>query len=70
LIRLGIDQGFFPEDSRPVVDRLFIECQPGHIQYAAMKEKTAEERDALRAEYLRNALRELPAPTYDINENI
>ena len=34
LIRLGIDLGVFPEARRPVIDRLFIEAQPGHLQHA------------------------------------
>ena len=35
LIRLGIDLGIFADGQRAVVDRLFIECQPGHVQHAA-----------------------------------
>ena len=35
LIRLAVDLGMLPESNRTNIDRLFIECQPGHIQHAA-----------------------------------
>ena len=37
LIRLAVDFGMLPEENRADVDRLVIECQPGHVQYAAQE---------------------------------
>ncbi len=53
LLRLGIDLGLFPEDNRAIVDRLFIEAQPGHVQSTTADELEPARRDALRAERLR-----------------
>jgi protein arginine kinase len=53
LVRLGVDIGVFPEVRRPVVDRLFIEAQPGHIQYSAHGAFESAQRDQLRAQFLR-----------------
>ena len=60
LIRLGVDLALLPEDKRSLVDRLFIESQPGHIQYMVKKSADADERDSMRADYLRNSLSQLP----------
>ncbi|MCB1654698.1 MAG: hypothetical protein KDI41_12540, partial [Pseudomonadales bacterium] len=60
LIRLAIDLGMLPEDQRKVVDRLFLESQPGHIQLSAHRTIESEERDVLRATLLRDSLRHLP----------
>jgi protein arginine kinase len=53
LIRLGIDLGVYPETNRPVVDRLFIEAQPGHLQHAQKGKFDPAQRDLLRATCLR-----------------
>lgn len=67
LVRLGVDLQALPEDCRPLIDRLLIEIQPGHIQFAAQQQsKTAEkteDRDAYRAHMLRDAF--VSAPTLD-----
>ena len=65
LIRLAIDFGSFPEQTRMLVDRLFIECQPGHIQFNANKEIEPNQRDVLRATYMREAFTKLPEPSFD-----
>ncbi|MDD3179635.1 MAG: protein arginine kinase [Opitutaceae bacterium] len=65
LIRLGADLGIFPEGQRAVVDRLFIECQPGHVQHAAKGEQDPSQRDLLRAEKLRQEFTRMPAPVFD-----
>jgi protein arginine kinase len=65
LIRLAIDFGSLPEQSRMLVDRLFIECQPGHIQFNANKEIEPSQRDVLRASYMRDAFANLPEPSFD-----
>lgn len=53
LLRLGIDLGVFPEVNRSVIDRLLIEAQPGHLQYAQKGEFEPGQRDVLRAARLR-----------------
>ena len=65
LIRLAIDFGSIPEQSRIMVDRLFIECQPGHIQFNVDKEIESNQRDVLRASFMREALVDLPEPSFD-----
>jgi protein arginine kinase len=65
LIRLAIDIGSIEEQSRTLVDRLFIECQPGHIQFKANKEIEPIQRDVLRASYMREAFTKLPEPSFD-----
>ena len=65
LVRLGVDLGYFPEDHRVAVDRLFIEAQPGHIQFRAEgAEIESDERDRLRAEQLRSEFAKFPSPRY------
>lgn len=68
LTRFGIDLELFPQEHRAMVDRLLIECQPGHIQYAAKKNQVdAVERDILRASRLRSEFAKLPEP--DLNKD-
>jgi protein arginine kinase len=64
LIRLGVDLGAFPETRRPVIDRLFIEAQPGHIQYSARGTFDSSQRDVLRAQLLRNEFAGFGAPDF------
>lgn len=64
LIRLGIDLGIFPDTQRAIVDRLFIECQPGHIQNAVKASTEAGQRDVLRGELLRTEFAKVPAPDF------
>lgn len=64
LIRLGIDLGVFPDSQRAVVDRLFIECQPGHIQYGRKQAVEAGERDTLRGALLRAEFAKVPNPDF------
>jgi protein arginine kinase len=66
LIRLGIDLGVFPDSQRAVVDRLFIECQPGHIQHSSRRAAEAGQRDTLRGDLLRTEFEKVPKP--DFNE--
>ena len=49
-----------------IVDRLFIECQPGHIQYHAGKSIDTSERDACRSEYLRKQFENVDKPVNSI----
>ena len=64
LIRLGIDLGIFADTQRALVDRLFIECQPGHIQHAAKGAFEPTQRDVLRAVRLRSEFAKLTAPDF------
>ena len=63
-IRMAIDLGFFPEEFRRLIDYLFIEIQPGHIQYPD-NNISAEFRDIKRAEILRNNFKKLPSLNFD-----
>ncbi len=64
LIRLGIDLGVYPDSQRAVVDRLFIECQPGHIQHNTKRSAEASQRDLLRGELLRVEFAKVPGPDF------
>lgn len=64
LIRLGIDLGIFADAQRALVDRLFIECQPGHVQHAAKGAFEPTQRDVLRAGRLRAEFGQLAAPDF------
>jgi protein arginine kinase len=69
LMRLAVDFGMLPEDNRSDVDRLFIECQPGHIQYAAGEGIEPAARDLSRADKLRKEFSRLPSLDFDkVNE--
>ena len=62
IMKLGIDLGAFPEDRRLPIDQLFIETQPAHLQKNSDQKLTAEERDSLRAQIIRERLRVFPKP--------
>lgn len=61
-IKLGIDLGFFPDHCREPVDELFMETQPAHLQKASQQKLSVEERDSLRAEIVRDKLKEFKKP--------
>ena len=63
LMRMGVDLELFAANSRPVVDELFILVQPAHLQKAAARKLTAEERDVYRADMIRNRLKNVAKPT-------
>jgi len=64
LIRLAVDLGALADEYRQRVDRLFIESQPGHVQYLAKREVEPSERDVLRAEVLRQSFHDMPTPSF------
>ena len=66
LVRLGVDLGVFAEARRPVIDRLFIEAQPGHIQYAAHGAFESAQRDRLRAQFLRAEFAKFGPPDFNV----
>lgn len=69
LIRLGVDLGAFPDGNRSVVDRLFIEAQPGHLQHAQKGEFDPAQRDVLRAARLRSEFANFVRPDFSFNTN-
>jgi protein arginine kinase len=62
LMRLGVDVGQFPGVDRALVDELFILTQPAHLQKQHSEKLSAEERDLLRADMVRERLRPVSRP--------
>jgi protein arginine kinase len=62
LMRLGVDLGVFPGVERSLVDELFILTQPAHLQKQHSEKLSAEERDLLRADMVRERLRPVSRP--------
>jgi protein arginine kinase len=62
LMRLGVDLNLFPDLDRAAVDELFILTQPAHLQKQFTEKLSAEERDLLRADMLRDRLRHVSRP--------
>jgi protein arginine kinase len=63
LLRLGVDCGLFPGVDRSLADELFILTQPAHLQRQHSEKLSAEERDLLRADMLRERLKQVSRPT-------
>jgi len=62
-LKLGVDLGFFPPERQAEIDNLFVITQPAHLQSNAAQPKlTPEERDALRAQIIREKLKTFPNP--------
>jgi protein arginine kinase len=62
LMRLGVDMGLFPGAERSLVDELFIMTQPAHLQKQFSDKLSAEERDLLRADMMRERLKNMNRP--------
>src|SRR5256885_2470863 len=62
LMRLGVDMGLFPGVDRSLVDELFLVTQPAHLQKQHSEKLTAEERDLLRADMVRERLKPVSRP--------
>lgn len=62
LLRLGVDLGLFSNLERGLVDELFIMTQPAHLQKQHSEKLSAEERDLLRADMLRERLKHVSRP--------
>lgn len=58
-VRLGVNLGLLDDISIGEVNELFIHTQPAHLQKILGKELDSEERNAERARFLRNRLREM-----------
>jgi protein arginine kinase len=62
LLRLGVDLGLFPNTSRALVDELFLITQPAHLQKQISDKLSAEERDLIRADMVRDQLKGVSRP--------
>jgi len=62
LMRLGVDMGLFPGVERSLPDELFILTQPAHLQKQHSEKLSAEERDLLRADMVRDRLKPVSRP--------
>src|SRR6478735_1908137 len=62
LLRLGVEMGLFPKTDGSLVDELFILTQPAHFQKTHSEKLSAEERDLLRADMLRDRLKPVSRP--------
>lgn len=62
LLRLGVELEVFSDLDRTLVDELFIITQPAHLQQPGAGKLSAEERDLLRADMLRERLRNVSRP--------
>jgi len=62
LLRLGVDIAMFQGTDRALADELFLITQPAHLQKRFSEKLSAEERDLLRADMLRDRLRNVPRP--------
>ena len=62
LLKLGVDLGMFPGTERCLVDELFLVTQPAHLQKQLSDKLSAEERDLLRADMVRERLKNVSRP--------
>jgi protein arginine kinase len=68
LLRMAVDLGLLPATVRELVDRLFVDTQPAHVQKLAERKLTAEERDLYRADLIRARLQDVPKPSIEHSE--
>ena len=62
LLKLGVDMGLFSGAERSLVDELFLVTQPAHLQKQLSDKLSAEERDLLRADMVRDRLKGVRRP--------
>lgn len=62
LMRLGVDLELFPGVDRALVEQMFMTTQPAHLQKQHSEKLSAEERDVLRADMVRDALKAVSRP--------
>jgi len=62
LLRLGVDLELFPGTARSLVDELFLTTQPAHLQKQLSDKLSAEERDLLRSDMVRERLKNVSRP--------
>ena len=61
-LRLGVDMDLFPGTERSLVDELFLITQPAHLQKQISDKLSAEERDLIRADMVRERLKNVNRP--------
>jgi len=61
-LRLGVDMELFPGTPRALVDELFLITQPAHLQKQVSDKLSAEERDLIRADMVRDRLKNVSRP--------
>jgi len=61
-LRLGVDLELFPGTQRSLVDELFLSTQPAHLQKQVSDKLSAEERDLIRADMMRERLKNVSRP--------
>jgi protein arginine kinase len=64
LLRLAVDCRMLPQECRARIDRMAMEVQPGHVQCIAQRDIQPEERDAMRAEKMREQFASFPSLTF------
>ncbi len=62
LLRLGVDMELFPGTQRSLVDELFLVTQPAHLQKQVSDKLSADERDLIRADMVRERLKNVSRP--------
>src|SRR5664280_61920 len=62
LMRLGVDMELFPGTQRALIDELFLLTQPAHLQKSLSDKLSAEERDLVRADMVRDRLKNVSRP--------
>ncbi len=62
LMRLGVDLGLFPGVDRALVDEMFLLSQPAHLQRQHSEKLSADERDLIRADMVRDRLKHVSRP--------
>ncbi|MBK1792345.1 protein arginine kinase [Persicirhabdus sediminis] len=62
MLRLGGDLGFFSPEMLSICDQLLMDIEPAHLQHHAGKKLSAEERDVIRAEIIRDRLQNIASP--------
>jgi len=62
LLRLGHDLQVFPDVERCLIEELFINTQPAHLQKKHTDKLNAEERDLIRADMIRQKLANVKRP--------
>src|SRR6266850_4350024 len=70
LMRLGVDLGLFQGGERSLTDELFIVTQPAHLQKQHAEKLSAEERDLLRADMVRERLKHVGRPVTKQAKNL
>jgi protein arginine kinase len=66
LIRLGTEMEIFMKEASTIVNELMIVTQPAHLQFHCEQKLSAEDRDGLRADLIREKLSVLKRPDMNI----